>query len=72
VFFVISGIVIAYSARLSAPIDFIGSRFLRIYPTVWVCSTIVLIALLVVGVVVYFGAKYGGALASPIGLGWLA
>ena len=43
IFFVISGLVIANSAYNSTPRQFLKSRFLRLYPTVWICATITLI-----------------------------
>jgi len=46
IFFVLSGIVIAYSAERSAPLQFAKSRVLRLYPAVWICSTITLLAYL--------------------------
>lgn len=45
VFFVLSGFVIAYSAEGKSAWDFAKSRFLRLYPAVWICATISLIAL---------------------------
>ncbi len=44
VFFVISGFVIANSAFGQAPISFLKNRVLRLYPAVWICATISLIA----------------------------
>jgi peptidoglycan/LPS O-acetylase OafA/YrhL len=47
IFFVISGYVIAFSADGRTRASYVRSRFLRIWPTVWVCATIcVVIALL--------------------------
>ena len=40
IFFVISGFVIAKSAKGSTPLQFIKSRALRVYPAVWCCATI--------------------------------
>lgn len=42
IFFVISGLVIAYSANGSSPADFVRSRILRLVPAAWVCATITL------------------------------
>ncbi len=40
IFFVISGLVIAYSANGNSPRRFAESRFFRLMPSVWVASTI--------------------------------
>lgn len=45
VFFVISGLVIANSAQGVMPIQFLSSRFLRLYPTAW-CAAVVSFPLL--------------------------
>jgi peptidoglycan/LPS O-acetylase OafA/YrhL len=45
IFFVISGYVIALSARGASPGGFIKRRALRIFPALWICSFISLIAL---------------------------
>jgi peptidoglycan/LPS O-acetylase OafA/YrhL len=47
IFFVISGFVIANSASKSSATEFLFSRALRLYPAVWVCSTLTFIVLLV-------------------------
>jgi peptidoglycan/LPS O-acetylase OafA/YrhL len=46
IFFVLSGIVIAYSAERSTALSFLKSRILRLYPAVWICSTMTLLILL--------------------------
>jgi peptidoglycan/LPS O-acetylase OafA/YrhL len=46
IFFVISGFVIANSASKSSPREFLIGRALRLYPAVWVCSTLTFIVLL--------------------------
>ena len=46
-FFVISGFVISISAEHSTPIKFFIARFVRLFPTLWVCSTITFVMLLV-------------------------
>jgi peptidoglycan/LPS O-acetylase OafA/YrhL len=46
IFFVISGFVIANSASNASPRGFLLSRVLRLYPAVWVCSTLTFIVLL--------------------------
>jgi peptidoglycan/LPS O-acetylase OafA/YrhL len=45
VFFVISGIVIAYSARGATPYAFLRSRVVRLVPAAWLCSTLTLAVL---------------------------
>jgi peptidoglycan/LPS O-acetylase OafA/YrhL len=45
IFFVISGFVIALSARGASPGGFLKRRVLRIFPALWVCSFISLVAL---------------------------
>lgn len=39
-FFVISGFVIAMTAEKSSALQFLRSRFLRVYPVAWICATI--------------------------------
>jgi len=46
IFFVISGFVIANSARNVSATEFLLGRVLRLYPAVWVCSTLTFIVLL--------------------------
>jgi peptidoglycan/LPS O-acetylase OafA/YrhL len=46
IFFVISGFVIANSASKSSAAEFLFGRALRLYPAVWVCSTLTFIVLL--------------------------
>jgi peptidoglycan/LPS O-acetylase OafA/YrhL len=43
IFFVLSGFVIAYSAQRVTPINFIRSRFMRLYPAAWVCTACTLL-----------------------------
>ena len=45
IFFVISGVVITYSAATSSPYTFLRNRMLRLYPTVWICATLSTITL---------------------------
>jgi peptidoglycan/LPS O-acetylase OafA/YrhL len=45
IFFVISGFVIALSARGASPSGFLKRRALRIFPALWVCSLVSLVAL---------------------------
>lgn len=49
IFFVISGFVIANSARQSSPGEFLLGRALRLYPAVWVCATATFLVLLLFG-----------------------
>jgi peptidoglycan/LPS O-acetylase OafA/YrhL len=46
IFFVVSGVVITQSANGRSPADFLKGRFYRLYPAVWICATITLIAAL--------------------------
>ncbi len=46
IFFVISGFVIANSASRASATEFLFGRALRLYPAVWVCSTLTFIVLL--------------------------
>ena len=45
-FFVISGLVIANSTIKSSATEFLFGRALRLYPAVWVCSTLTFVVLL--------------------------
>lgn len=47
IFFVISGFVIAMTAEKSSALQFLRSRFLRVYPVAWICATISLIIVVV-------------------------
>src|SRR3954470_15117242 len=47
IFFVISGFVIANSAAKSSPSEFLLGRALRLYPAVWIASTLSLVILLI-------------------------
>lgn len=49
VFFVISGYVVANSSNGRSALYFIRSRISRLYPAVWVCSTITAVVLLYTG-----------------------
>ena len=46
VFFVLSGFVIAYSAKETSASSFLKSRFLRLYPTAWICATFTFLAII--------------------------
>jgi len=48
IFFVISGFVIANSAKAATPASFAAGRALRLYPAIWVCAPITLAMLLLV------------------------
>lgn len=48
-FFVLSGVVIAWSAEGSSPLRFLGRRALRLLPAAWVCTTITAVVLLLHG-----------------------
>ncbi len=43
IFFVLSGFVIAYSAKHNSASNFLKSRFMRLYPTIWICATLTLL-----------------------------
>src|ERR1700728_2371472 len=45
IFFVISGFVIVYSVGDATPFGFFRSRFLRLVPAAWICSSITMAAL---------------------------
>src|SRR3954471_21429677 len=47
IFFVISGFVIANSASKASPTEFLFGRALRLYPAVWIASTLSLLILLI-------------------------
>ena len=47
IFFVISGFVIANSASKSSPKEFLFGRALRLYPAVWIASTLSFVILLI-------------------------
>jgi peptidoglycan/LPS O-acetylase OafA/YrhL len=46
IFFVLSGVVIAYSAEGSTPFVFLRSRVIRFYPAAWICASLTGFALL--------------------------
>jgi hypothetical protein len=49
IFFVISGLVIIYSAEGATAFRFFRSRFLRLVPAVWICATITALVLFLYG-----------------------
>ena len=73
IFFVISGIVISYSAEQSTANDFLRARVLRLVPAVWICAP--LSALAVASYNLLPGINIGSSLARsmlfyPFG-GWI-
>lgn len=53
IFFVISGTVIAASLEGTTPERFVNARFLRLYPTAWICACISLIVIWSTGIAAY-------------------
>jgi peptidoglycan/LPS O-acetylase OafA/YrhL len=49
IFFVLSGLVIAYSAEKATASSFAKSRFIRLYPAAWICSTVTLAVVFLTG-----------------------
>ena len=49
IFFVLSGIVIAYSAEGVSALAFVAKRALRLYPAAWVCATITAATVCLIG-----------------------
>ena len=49
IFFVISGLVIVYSAESASASTFLRSRVLRLYPAAWICASITAITVKVLG-----------------------
>jgi peptidoglycan/LPS O-acetylase OafA/YrhL len=49
IFFVISGFVIAASAQKATPTGFLKHRIIRVFPTLWICSTLAFAVLLCSG-----------------------
>jgi peptidoglycan/LPS O-acetylase OafA/YrhL len=47
VFFVISGLVIAFSAETATPWKFAKSRIVRIYPGAWLCASLSAVAIMI-------------------------
>jgi peptidoglycan/LPS O-acetylase OafA/YrhL len=69
IFFVLSGFVIAYSAEKATPSEFLKSRVLRLYPAVWICSTVTFL-LQIYATGFYFGllhAWFDALTLSPVG-----
>ena len=49
IFFVISGFVIAASARNATPGSFLRHRIIRVFPALWICTTLAFVMLLASG-----------------------
>ena len=49
IFFVISGLVIVYSAEGASALTFLRSRVLRLYPAAWICASITAITVMALG-----------------------
>ena len=49
IFFVISGVVIAFSAAHATPKTFAASRIARLYPAAWICGSLSLAVALLIG-----------------------
>jgi peptidoglycan/LPS O-acetylase OafA/YrhL len=49
VFFMLSGFIISFSAQHATAASFAKGRFIRLYPTAWICSTFTAVMLLFVG-----------------------
>ena len=62
VFFVLSGLVIAYSAEGATSRSFFRSRFLRLVPAVWICATISAVTLFLYGGAHFSEGKHLGKL----------
>jgi peptidoglycan/LPS O-acetylase OafA/YrhL len=70
IFFVLSGVVIAYAAAAASPSTFLRNRMLRLYPAVWICaplSTIVLWRYGVVSTHQFIRGYIDSALLLPFG-----
>ena len=74
-FFVISGLVIATSARGTTPLLFLRRRALRLYPAAWVCGSVTALLLLAAAPVVAIAPAWMKGLvlwptAAPIDPSW--
>ncbi len=69
IFFVISGFVITGSVHKATPLQFLTRRIVRVFPALWICATIALIARASTGESLpYVVACWGrSAILSPIG-----
>jgi peptidoglycan/LPS O-acetylase OafA/YrhL len=75
IFFVISGLVIVYSAEGATAFRFFRGRFLRLVPAVWICATITALVLFLYGGGPFSGVELAKAWLKsvtfyPIG-GWI-
>lgn len=75
VFFVISGLVIAASARGSAPVPFLRKRALRLFPAAWVCGSLTCALVLLAAPGVAIGRAWAQSMlllptALPIDPSW--
>lgn len=59
VFFVLSGFIIAYTAENATPLGFLENRFIRLYPTAWICATLTALLLIVSGTTPFGSALLG-------------
>ncbi|MGI4757412.1 MAG: acyltransferase family protein [Janthinobacterium lividum] len=59
IFFVISGIVIAYSANGVSAYAFLKGRILRLYPAVWICASITSLVAALTGIFTYTQILHG-------------
>ena len=74
-FFVISGLVIAASARGAAPLPFLRRRALRLYPAAWVCGSVTALLMLAAAPAVAIGPAWARSLllwptAVPVDPSW--
>jgi exopolysaccharide production protein ExoZ len=75
IFFVISGTVIAASLEGTTPERFVKARFLRLYPTAWICACISLAVIWSTGIAAYAALGINvylgpGAVAGSVVLVW--
>lgn len=71
VFFVISGFVIANSAHAATAFAFARGRFLRLYPTAWICSLFTLAAWFAIGAPGDIGRRFVDSMTIWIKGPWL-
>lgn len=57
IFFIISGFIIPQSSEGRSPFAFVQSRVVRLVPGAWICATLTLFAVLLLGV--FSGAEWG-------------
>ncbi len=61
IFFVLSGVVIAYSAQSNTASGFAKSRIIRLYPTAWICTAITFVT-----AGLFEGSKYWWSSLKPL------